>query len=204
MPSDPRPARASFHRRMRRILAVVALGAAVFGAWWYLDNHYPYWHFRTVDKGGFYRSSQLDEEHLRDCIERYGIKTIFNLRETSERMHGAWYEVERRVAQETGVKLVDIPLAAGTPPNEAQIREMLAVMDDKANLPVLAHCYHGSIRSAAAEGLYRREYMGETGEEAYDRVESWGRDLAQDYPLIARFIREYKPRAKASGAPSGQ
>jgi uncharacterized protein (TIGR01244 family) len=181
---------------MRLLLGVVALGAASFGVWWYVDNYYPYWHFRTVQEGRFYRSSQLDEKDLRNCIDRYGIKTIFNLRDAAERTRGNWYEIEQRVAQEKGVKLVDIPLAAGTPPNAKQVQEMLAVMDDKANLPVLAHCYHGTIRSAAAEGLFRREYMGESGAEAYAQVEKWGRDLEKDYPLIADFIKTYEPRAK--------
>ena len=68
------------------------------------------------------------------------------------------------------------------------------MLDDPKNLPVLAHCYHGSIRSAAAEGLYRLEYMNENNAEAYDRVETWGHDLTEKYPLIVEFIRTYKPR----------
>ena len=131
---------------------------------------------------------------MAEAIDDYGLKTIFNLRDVRERSVGDWYAIEQRVATEKGIRLVDVPLVAGTPPNEEQVALMLRIMDDKKNLPVLAHCYHGSIRSAAAEGLYRREYLGESGAEALARVESWGRDLSVDYPQIARFILEYVPR----------
>ena len=61
---------------------------------------------------------------------------------------------------------------------------------------MLVHCYHGSIRTASVEGLYRIEYMGEDGQTAYDRMETWGRDLEEDYPLIADFVKNYVARAK--------
>ena len=76
----------------------------------------------------------------------------------------------------------------------AKARELLRAMDDPERLPVLVHCYHGSIRSAALEGLYRREYMGETGPEANDRTTTWGHDLSVKYPEIYKFIEEYVPR----------
>jgi uncharacterized protein (TIGR01244 family) len=184
------------HRALRWVLVCVLLAGGGYGAYRYVDAHWPYKHFRTVKAGAFYRCSQLDGKDLADCIQRYGIKTIFNLRDVPERQNGTWYATEKRVAASKGVKLVDVPMPAGLPPSPAQIRTMLAVMDKPANLPVLVHCYHGTIRSAAVEGLYRREYLHETGAQAFDRVETWGRDLQADYPQIADFIRSYKPRAR--------
>lgn len=183
-------------RRRRARLGIVALLFLAGGLGWayYADYHLPYWHFRTVAEGRFYRTSQLDEEQLGAAIRDYGIRTIVNLRDVAERGEGDWYETERRVAAEQQVRLLDLPLAAGTPPSPEQVDRLLAVLDDPQNLPVLVHCYHGSIRSAAAEGLFRREYLSEGGDRALRRVESWGRDLGRDYPQIARFIREYVPR----------
>ena len=102
--------------------------------------------------------------------------------------------MEHRVAREHGARVIDIPLKAGTPPSPEQIETMLAILDDPKNLPAMAHCYHGSIRSAAAEGLWRREYMGEDGETANDRTQTWGRNLEKRYPEIVNFIRGYVPR----------
>ena len=200
-PDTTQPPSAATQRTIRWVLGIGLLCAATFGIYWYVDNYYPYWHFRTVEEGKFYRSSQLGEGEFGDAIERYGIKTIFNLRDVSEREHGDWYAAELRAAKAHGARVVDIPLKAGTPPSPEQIKQMLAVMDDPANLPVLAHCYHGTIRSAAAEGLFRREYMGENGTEAYDRVERWSRDLETDYPLIADFIKDYVPRRDQKATP---
>lgn len=184
-------------RRPRaRTAILLCLGLVVLGGvgWYYFDRYIPYWHFRTVQEGAFYRSSQLNPEDLKEAIDDYGLKTIFNLRDVRERSVGDWYETQKRVTREKGIQHVDVPLVAGTPPNEEQVALMLRIMDDPQNRPVLAHCYHGTIRSAAAEGLFRREYLGESGEEAFAHVESWGRDLLADYPLIAKFILEYVPR----------
>lgn len=192
---------AATQRKIRWILGLGVLLAAGIGIFYYFDQYYPWWHWRTVEEAKFYRSSQLGENELADAIQRYKLKTIFNLRDVNEREHGNWYETELRVAKENGARVVDIPLKAGTPPSPEQIALMLEVMDDPKNLPVMAHCYHGSIRSAAAEGLFRREYLGENGAQSYDRVESWGRDLEEDYPLIADFIKNYVPRRDRKPAP---
>jgi protein tyrosine/serine phosphatase len=195
--------RKAFDRKRATTVAVVllVLGGGL-GLAYYADHHLPVWHFRTVDEGRFYRTSQLDGEQFEEIFRDYGIKTVINLRHERERAPnewGHWYSEEARAAQANGVRLLDIPLESGTPPNEAQVKEILSVLDDEANLPVLVHCFHGSIRSAALEGLWRREYMGEDGHRAMRRVESWGTDLEYKYPEIARFIREYVPRRDRKG-----
>ncbi len=190
-----------FFLARKRSLAAVAVIVLILGgiaAAYYVDHNLPYWHFRTVEKGQFYRSSQLTGDEWREVIDDYGIKTIVNLRTVGERTstfpYPGWYEEEQAAAKDKGIRLLDIPLDAGTPPSPEQIEELLAVMDDEKNRPLLVHCYHGSIRSAALEGLWRREYMGEDAGRALRRVESWGRNLQEDYPLIHEFIRDYVPR----------
>jgi uncharacterized protein (TIGR01244 family) len=185
------------------VLVLVAVPLAARG----IDHYLPYYHFRTVEKGRFYRSSQLSGEDLAQVIDDYGIKTVINLRAASENAEDPRIAEEKRVAAAKGVRHVDVPCEAGHPPSPEQVEALLGVLDDAANRPVLVHCAHGTVRSAAAEGLWRREYMGESGEEAFDRVTTWGRDLERDYPSIAAFIREYLPRrdrAKATpSAPKG-
>ena len=190
----PEPPSPQAQRRIAIVATTVVLVGAAIGIWNLVYQYYPFWHWHEVEPGRFYRSSQLGERELGQAIRRYRIKTIFNLRDESERQFGTWYSMEHRVAAENGARVVDIPLKAGTPPSPEQIQEILRILDDPANLPAMAHCYHGSIRSAAAEGLWRREYMSEDGQKAYDRVERWGRDLEEDYPEIADFIKHYVPR----------
>lgn len=194
---EPLPEARPTTRRNRRRLVVVLVAlllAAGGGIAYYVDHFLPYKHWRTVDKGAFYRSSQLNPEELGEAIDDFGLKTIFNLRGVDERTRGDWYEKQLAIAAAKGARVVDIPLLAGTAPNPEQVALMLEVLDDPKNLPAMAHCYHGSIRSAAAEGLYRREYMNESGAEANEKVESWGHDLSVKYPEIYAFIRDYVPR----------
>ncbi len=198
-PPLPVPSPAA-QRKINMIVGPGLLLGAIIGIWYLVDQFVPYWHFRTVEKGQFYRSSQLGEKDLADAIERYGIKTVINLRAEHERAHGDWWTMEHRVAKENGARVLDVPLLSGTPPNKEEVEKLLRAMDDPANMPVLVHCYHGSIRSAAIEGLFRIEYMGEDGETAYDRMTTWGRDLEEDYPLIADFVKNYVARAKKAKA----
>ncbi len=189
----------SIHRKLRWIVGIGALlGLLAYGAYW-VDQSWPYQHFRTVQKGAFYRSAQLSEADFVECIEDYGIKTVINLRTEEERSRGSgtWYDEEQRAIRRTGIQHVDVPLPEGRPPTPEQVLQLLRVLDDPANRPVLIHCEKGTIRSAAVEGLFRCEYLGETGAEAYERIETWGRDLDADYPIIANFIKRYVARRQA-------
>ncbi len=176
--------------------ACVLLGLLAYGAYW-VDQSWPWQHFRTVENGVFYRSAQLGEDDLVDCIEGYRIKTVINLRSAIERARGGdWYAQEMRAIGRTGIRHVDVPLPEGLPPTPEQVTRLLAVMDDPASRPVLIHCEKGTIRSAAVEGLFRREYLHESGAEAFARIETWGRDLEADYPGIAAFIKQYVARRR--------
>ncbi len=185
-------------RRLRWPLAGVALLVVGYVAWQWIDREWPWHHFRTVEESVFYRSAQLSEDDLVDCIEDYGIKTVINLRTEAERSRGdgTWYEQEMRAIQRAGIKHLDAPVLEGHPPSPEQIARILAILDDPKNLPVLVHCEKGTIRSAAVEGLFRREMLHESGADAYARVETWGRDLEDDYPAIAKFIQTYTPRKR--------
>jgi protein tyrosine phosphatase (PTP) superfamily phosphohydrolase (DUF442 family) len=202
--TDPQPSvssrTSSSSKKRRRIITVVIALLIVGGAGlaYYVDHYLPYWHWRTVEKDGLYRSSQLDPEQLGEAIDKFGLKTIINLRDVPERTNGDWYEKQNEVVRGKGALVLDVPLKAGTPPNAEQVELILKVLDDPKNRPAMAHCYHGSIRSAALEGLYRREYMGESGAEANDNVESWGHDLSVKYPEIYKFIQDYVPRSQRS------
>ena len=174
------------------LIAALLGGGVAAGIW--ADHHLPYYHFRTVQKGAYYRSSLLSPADLTKVIKDYGIKTIVNLRDVGDREKGDWYVKERAVAAQNGIRFVDVACPGGVPPTPEQVDELLLVWDDPASRPILAHCEKGTLRSAAAEGLWRIEYMGESGPEALSRVTTWGRSLEDDAPKIAAFIKGYVPR----------
>jgi protein tyrosine/serine phosphatase len=177
--------------------AVVAL--AVGGAIWF-DRYYPWRHFRTVVPGAVYRAGQPTAENVRLAVDRYGIKTLVNLR--AER--GPWLEEERTAAEQAGIRFVDLPIPEGQPPTPEQVGTLLALHDDPARRPLLYHCQYGSIRSAGVEALFRMEVLGESNAQALENARTYGSDLAKRYPAIAEFIRTYVPRRVPAGeSPKG-
>jgi hypothetical protein len=48
------------------------------------------------------------------------------------------------------------------------------------------------------EALYRREYLREDAETALDEAGRFGRDLREDAPDMAAFIRAYEPRHRSA------
>lgn len=183
------------------LLSIVALVAAVgVGAFRY-DRDWPWHHFRTVVAGRFYRTGQPTAADVRTAVRDYGIKTIVNLRLEAEQQTGDWYAEEVGATAAAGATHVDVPLAYSTPPSPTQVEQLLAIFEDPARQPVLIHCQFGSVRSAAVEGLYRIEVLGESNTEALARVEAWGHNFAKDDPLVHAFIRDYVPRRARAPAP---
>jgi len=185
--------------RARARLAVGLLILLVGGvvAWIFL-RPIPRW--VAIDPGIFYRSSLLDSSDLKRAVAEHGIRTVVNLRPDRDEAH----REEAETLGSLGVALVEIPLDAASPPSPEQVRTLLGVIDDPARRPILAHCRHGSIRVGGIEALYRREYLGESAEEALTHASRFGHHLAEDAPRIAQFIRAYVPRTPAERAASGK
>jgi protein tyrosine phosphatase (PTP) superfamily phosphohydrolase (DUF442 family) len=181
-------------------VAALILAGGVGGAFWY-DRSWPWHHFRTVVAGRLYRAGQPSADNVRTAVADYGVRTIVNLRSVAERDGADWHAVEVRATHEAGAVHVDVPISPSAPPSPAQVDQLLQIFGDPARAPVLVHCEAGSVRSAAVEGLYRIEVMGETNAEALARVERWGHDLAAKEPAIHAFLRDYVPkRARAPAA----
>jgi protein tyrosine phosphatase (PTP) superfamily phosphohydrolase (DUF442 family) len=179
------------------LVALVVAGAGV-GTWLVLKP--PFYHWVEVVPGKVYRSGLLEDD-LGKAIDRYGLKTVINLRSVAERAQGTWYEDEKRTTAEKGVRLVDLPMSGGTAPSPEQVDVLLSIFDDPKTQPLLLHCRHGVTRSAGVEALYRREMLGETADQALAHVSEQKPDLVSKYPAIAEFVRSYVPRKDRPAPP---
>lgn len=83
-----------------------------------------------------WRSGQPTEEGFKR-LTALGVKTIVNLRTE--------YEEVRKYCPPS-VRYVHIPIADANPPTDAQVNEVLAIVTDKRNWPVLLHCKQGEGR----------------------------------------------------------
>jgi hypothetical protein len=122
---------------------LLALGAAV-GSTYFGQN----WH--ELIPGRVYRCAQLDPDQLRRAVERYGIRTVLNLRGCSPASD--WYLGESRATHDLDVSQEDITLSALRLPAPAEIRRVVDVLDH-CEYPVLVHCRQGVDRTGLVSTL---------------------------------------------------
>lgn len=104
-----------------------------------------------VERSQLYRSAQPGSSFLREIIDRYGIRTVINLRGPNP---GAkWYRDEIHVADSKGVTHIDIAMSAGKEPDPATINRLLDAFKS-ARKPILVHCEAGADRSGLASAIY--------------------------------------------------
>jgi protein tyrosine phosphatase (PTP) superfamily phosphohydrolase (DUF442 family) len=112
--------------------------------------------------GGMYRSSQPSPAQIRKYQQRYGLRSIINLRG----VHGyGSYALEKEACAQLGIALHDVKLYSRTPP---EVEEVHAMKDLFARLefPALLHCKSGADRAGLGAALYRILHLGHRVEDA--------------------------------------
>jgi protein tyrosine/serine phosphatase len=107
------------------------------------------YNFGTVEPGRIYRSAQPSPLLLRWLVSgEPGLRTLVNLR-------GETPGFESAFAARHGLRLFSFDFSASTPPSEAEVQRLLAVLQDPANYPLLIHCRNGVDRTGFGVALYR-------------------------------------------------
>jgi protein tyrosine/serine phosphatase len=187
------------HRRPLR-LGALALGVVLLVAVGSVVRHRlgPK-HLLTVTPGVLYRSGQLTPEQLADVVDRYGIRTVVNLRAENEYDRDDWYRDEVATTEQLGAAHVDLPMNAGFPPSDEVLSAWLDLLDDPAAQPLLVHCEHGVIRTGIMVGVYEVEKRSLAATEALSRFERFGHDFPERVrERIDAWFAHYVPR-RASG-----
>jgi len=158
-----------------------------------LDNYAPltiFDNFRVLEEGRAYRSAQLDGETFALVFDRYGIRTVINLR--GEHPDEAWYQNERAAADTAGVKLVDIAMSA----NELPSRDTLLRLYDTfqtAEYPILIHCQAGADRTGAASAIWRLVVRGDPRDEAIEELAPLYGHFEAVHPAMDELVRIFEP-----------
>ncbi|WP_167626672.1 tyrosine-protein phosphatase [Paracoccus luteus] len=113
--------------------------------------------FQTVVAGQLYRSGTLPADDLVRVIERHGIRSVVNLR--GEQPGTPWYDAEAATTAAAGVRLLDFPIRAGAPLDEARAEALILLMAG-APKPLLIHCEGGADRTGLAAALYLTAVQG--------------------------------------------
>ncbi len=187
-------------RACRFLFCVVILGVLVGGPVGYgLYRQKQLRSFRVVRDGVLYRSGQLTRAGLKQLIHDYGIKTVITLRDAvaeGERPPD-WFEESYCRAQEIRYVRIrperwwasddSVPAARG-------VARFLAIMDNRANYPVLVHCFAGIHRTGAYCAVYRMEYEHWSNPEAIAEMKQCGyRNIDDEYDLLG-YLEAYQPR----------
>ncbi len=142
------------NRRLPRIARVVELtlllvvvSLSAYALYTIEDNN-----FHTVVPGQVYRSAQMNGKDLARCINKYGIKSVLNLR--GENLTSDWHQAEIATAAKLNVIHYDRSLGSGTPLTLEQMNDLVTLLR-QAPKPVLIHCYGGADRSGLVSALYR-------------------------------------------------
>lgn len=141
---------------------------------------------RTVHKDNLYRSAQLSKRQFKKYIEKYGIKTVINLRGKSS---SEWYLDEMDAMDETGTEHFDVRMGASRLPHRKDLLRLLELYET-AKRPILIHCQGGADRTGEASALYKLEFMGSSKKDAMKMQTIWYRHLKWRYPAKRYFIGE--------------
>lgn len=135
-----------------------------------------------------YRSEQPGRKEMKE-LEKYGIKTILNLRN---------YHSDNDEAKGTGLVLERLAMNAGEV-NEGNILKAMRIIKESPK-PVLIHCLHGSDRTGCMVASYRIIFQGWTKENAIRELrnpvfgyhESWFPNIVETLQSmdVARLRKE--------------
>ena len=156
--------------------------------------------FETITEGKVYKSGVIPPDELKDYINKYQIKSVVDLRMPGtddivlnpEKL-GELLAEKQTVAKIEGVNYFSNP--SEQVPSEKNISVFTKIMDNKANYPVLIHCYHGTGRAELYSAIYRIEYENFTNEEARNRVRAlikWS--SFDDGKPKGEYLKTYKSR----------
>jgi tyrosine-protein phosphatase SIW14 len=104
--------------------------------------------FYQVDEH-VYRGAQPTDAGFKN-LAKIGVKTVIDLREHDQRA-----VAEERTVTASGMKYVNVPMTGLTPPTEAEVFKILALLEDETNGPVFVHCMQGADRTGAVIAAYR-------------------------------------------------
>jgi protein tyrosine phosphatase (PTP) superfamily phosphohydrolase (DUF442 family) len=166
---------------------------------------------RIVRPGRVYRSGQMTADGFADAVERYQIRTILNVQDEYPDPainRGFWDHrrvKESELCRDLGVRYIHLAprlISRRLVPEQRPtvIDEMLSILDDESNYPVLIHCHAGLHRTGILTAIYRMEYEGWSQDEAYHEMKAegfgpWVCTSANDY--VTQFVLSYRRGLRA-------
>jgi protein tyrosine/serine phosphatase len=144
--------------------------------------------FQQVDSR-VYRGAQPTEDGIK-YLAKIGVKTVIDLRAADERA-----DAEEVMVTAAGMKYVNVPMSGRTAPTEAQISEVLGILErsGEGGGPVFVHCKRGADRTGVVIASYRIDSDG--WDNAHALSEAKERGMASDQFPRMSYIRTFQAHA---------
>ena len=123
--------------------------------------------FRKV-QDHLYRGAQPLAGGLKKLSE-IGVKTVINLRGEDDLTRA-----EETEAKALGLRYYGVPMPGLSRPSDAQVKKVMAIIDDPENWPVFIHCKHGADRTGTIIACYRIAKEGWTDDRAIAEARQCG------------------------------
>ena len=174
-------------------IALVLVGKYVYD---FNINH----NFETITEGKVYKSGVIPPDEIETYVKKYHIKSIVDLRMpgTNDLVLNPEKPSEIQQEKEAVAKIKGLNYFSNPSeqvPNENNITAFTKIMDNKANYPVLIHCYHGTGRAELYSAIYRIEYENFTNDAARNEVRTlikWS--SFDDGKPKGEYVKAYKSR----------
>ena len=148
-------------RSLQALTISLFLTAGSAGAYWGILQYQGNLH--AVSEGVLYRSAQPSKTEIDAVVQRYGIKSVLNLRGAHAGQR--WYDDEAAESAKLGLIHYDYPLSAKRFVTGQQIAQLLDIVRH-APKPLLIHCRSGADRTGLLAALYRYADTGASPAEA--------------------------------------
>lgn len=138
------------NKYIRNFLITLGLVVAIYGL--FFADSWIKGNFHVITENEAYRSRQLDKKLLTHYVNKYGIKSIINLRGAEPGKD--WYDDEMAVCSDYGIQHYDLDMAMHKEPTDEQIETLIGFFKT-APRPVFIHCLGGSDRTGLAATLWK-------------------------------------------------
>jgi protein tyrosine/serine phosphatase len=188
----PKPTR-RFVALLVGVAALLIVGVVSVKIW---QSHRAY-HLATVQESVLYRDGAKSESQLAAALDDVHPRTVVSLVDAAEQSDPSkpQFAQESKLCDSRGVQFRRIEVKLGGWPSSENIREFLAIVNDKQNQPVLVHCAQGVRRTAFFVAAYQESVLGYDKAKAKDAILSFGHSDSTIND-IRRFIDGYDPKTQ--------
>jgi len=143
--------------------------------------------FHSVKEEVLYRSAQPSGRDLRRMVQEYHIRSVINLR--GSHPGESWYDIEKAVSDELGLKRVDIGMSAVRLPHRDDLIRLLDAFQELPR-PILVHCKAGADRTGEASAIFAMDHLKWSRRKAVGQLHPFYGHFPDFTPAKTYFIRE--------------